>query len=215
MTLLAKGLPNDVPDAFITSDMSVSVLPNISNPLSRPPLQPTTPLPWPDCYHPTQAMTRCRMRNDAINGGDWPDPKYRLTGWDQILLAQTYFSEDGERRVTMKREQEPSKASTDASGEDISTDQLEDCQASPITRPVPDAESRYCPSVSEAGSGYAPSISVVGSRCSDAGSQISVQPAQKAKPDRHLLSCPPSFAPCLPDVFPAYRVYGQTSMTMR
>ncbi|KAK0224593.1 hypothetical protein EDD85DRAFT_858347 [Armillaria nabsnona] len=155
----------------MTSDMSV---PNASHPLSRPPLQPTTPLPWPDCYHPTQAMTRCRMRNDAVIGGDWSDPKYRLTGWDQILLAQTYFSEDGERRGTIKREQEPSKASTDAAGEDISTDQPGDCQASPITRPVPsepDAESRYCPSVSEAGSGYAPSVSVVRSRCSDAGSQ--------------------------------------------
>ncbi|KAK0184610.1 hypothetical protein F5146DRAFT_902893, partial [Armillaria mellea] len=62
MTLLARSLPNDAPDAFITSDMSVPVLPNISNPLSRPPLQPTTSLPWPNCYHPTQAMTRCRMR---------------------------------------------------------------------------------------------------------------------------------------------------------
>ncbi|PBL00154.1 hypothetical protein ARMGADRAFT_1159535 [Armillaria gallica] len=155
MTLVARGLPNDVPDAFITSDVSVSVLPNTSNPLLRPPLQPTTPLPWPDCYHPTQAMTRCRMRNDAVIVSHWPDPKYRLTGWDQTLLAQTYFSEDGEREV-------------------ISTDQPGDCQASPITRPVPsepDAESRYCPSVSEAGSGYAPSVSVVRSRCSDAGSQ--------------------------------------------
>ncbi len=63
-----------------------------------------------------------------------------MTGSDQILLAQTYFSEDGERRGRIKREQEPSKASTDAAGEDISTDQPEDCQSSPTTRPVPGSE---------------------------------------------------------------------------
>ncbi|SJL13420.1 uncharacterized protein ARMOST_16863 [Armillaria ostoyae] len=154
--------------------MSVLVLPNTSNLLSRPPLQLTTPLPWADCYHPTEAMTRCRMRNDAVIGGDWPGPKYRLTGWDQILLAQTYLSEDGKCRGIIKREQKPPKAFADTVDGDVSTDQPEECRAFPLTRPVPsepDAESRCCPSVSEAGSGDAPSISVVGSGCSDAGSQ--------------------------------------------
>ncbi|PBL00124.1 hypothetical protein ARMGADRAFT_955777, partial [Armillaria gallica] len=61
MTLLSKGLPKDDPDRFITSDMSVPVLPNTSNPLSRPPLEPSMPLPWPDCYHPTQSRTQCRV----------------------------------------------------------------------------------------------------------------------------------------------------------
>lgn len=184
MTLLARGLPNDVPDAFITSDMSVPVLPNTSNPLSRPPLQPTTPLPWPDCYHPTQAMTRCRMRNDAVIGGDWPDPKYRLTGWDQILLAQTYYSEDGERRGSIKQEQEPPRVPANPAGKMVTTDHPEECKASPMPGSgpsEPDAESRYCPSVSEAGSGYDPSISAAGSACSDAESQVFDSASSKGK----------------------------------
>jgi hypothetical protein len=31
--------------------MCVAVLPNVATPQDRPPLQPTMPLPWPDCYH--------------------------------------------------------------------------------------------------------------------------------------------------------------------
>ncbi|PBK76338.1 hypothetical protein ARMSODRAFT_875815, partial [Armillaria solidipes] len=62
MTLLSQGLSPGQPDRFILPDMAVAVLPNTSNPLSRAPLNPTEPLPWPDCFHPTQATTRCRIR---------------------------------------------------------------------------------------------------------------------------------------------------------
>ncbi|KAK0461566.1 hypothetical protein IW261DRAFT_204470, partial [Armillaria novae-zelandiae] len=64
MTLVSQGLPNGQPDRFILPDMAVPIFPNNFNPLSRPPLNPTQPLPWPDCYHPTLTATHCHIRND-------------------------------------------------------------------------------------------------------------------------------------------------------
>ncbi|KAK0234054.1 hypothetical protein IW262DRAFT_1505795, partial [Armillaria fumosa] len=51
LTLVSKGLPESLPESFITPDMSVAIIPNTSNPLSRPPLEPSVPLPWSDCFH--------------------------------------------------------------------------------------------------------------------------------------------------------------------
>ncbi len=69
VTLVSQGLPNSDPDRFILPDMSAPILPNVSHPLSRLPMKRSNPLPWSDCYHPTQAMTRCRIKNDT-NIGD-------------------------------------------------------------------------------------------------------------------------------------------------
>ncbi len=150
MTLLSKGLPNADPDRFITSDMSVPVLPNSSSSSSqsRPPLEPLTPLPWPDCYHPTQARTRCRVRNDVTIGGDWPEPKYRLNSHDQILLDRKYYNADYNRREVLKRGQEPPQVPTDAH---VVNHQSDECKIS-VTLPLSaehDAKSQHCRSISE------------------------------------------------------------------
>ncbi|KAK0433537.1 hypothetical protein EV421DRAFT_1910038 [Armillaria borealis] len=138
MILLARGLPNGVPDAFnITSDMSMCVLPNTSIAASAT-AHHTSPLTRLLSPHSSNGeMSNAERRR---HGSDLPDPKYRLTGWDRILLAQTYFSEDGERRGTIKREQESHKASTNATGEDVSTEQPQECQSSTFTLPVPGSE---------------------------------------------------------------------------
>ncbi|KAK0500935.1 hypothetical protein EDD18DRAFT_784644 [Armillaria luteobubalina] len=78
MALLSQGLSPGQPDHFILPDMAVAVLPNRSNSLSCPPLNPTVPLPWPDCFYPTRTTTRCRIRNDFTMGNPWPNPKYQL-----------------------------------------------------------------------------------------------------------------------------------------
>lgn len=50
--LLRQGPTPEMSERFMTSDMCVPVLPNTAHhPLDRSPLQPTVPLPWPDCYH--------------------------------------------------------------------------------------------------------------------------------------------------------------------
>jgi hypothetical protein len=50
--LLRQGPTPKSSEDFVESDMCVAVLPNTTGySLERPPLQPTTPLPWPDCYH--------------------------------------------------------------------------------------------------------------------------------------------------------------------
>ncbi|KAK0466086.1 uncharacterized protein EV420DRAFT_1326493, partial [Desarmillaria tabescens] len=102
MTLLSQGLSKEHQEYLVTPDMSVPVLPNISNQLSRPPLMPTTPLPWSDCYHSTQAVATCRIRSDLTIGKPWPNPKYQLKGRELFLLSQGYCREDGDRRAAMK-----------------------------------------------------------------------------------------------------------------
>ncbi|KAK0430879.1 hypothetical protein EV421DRAFT_1912421 [Armillaria borealis] len=150
ITLLSKGLHNADPDRFIASDMSVPVLPNSSSSCSqsRPPLEPLIPLPWPDCYHPTQARTRCRVRNDVTIGGDWPEPKYRLNSHDQILLDRKYYKADSNRREVLKRGQEHPHVSTDA---DVVNHQSDECKTL-VTLPLSaehDAKSQHCCSISE------------------------------------------------------------------
>ncbi|KAK0500957.1 hypothetical protein EDD18DRAFT_1146737 [Armillaria luteobubalina] len=146
MTLVSQGLSNGQPDRFIFPDMAVPILPNNSNPLSRPPLTPTQPLPWPDCYHPTLTATHCRIRNDLTVGDPWPDPKYQLRHQERRL--ENYHFQDVARRDTLKKEQEALLA-VDTAG-DAKNTQPDECQASTITLPLPpehDAESQYDGSV--------------------------------------------------------------------
>ncbi|KIM90189.1 hypothetical protein PILCRDRAFT_811913 [Piloderma croceum F 1598] len=60
--LLRQGPTPKSSEDFVESDMCVAVLPNTTGyPLDRPPLQPTTPLPWPDCYHSSFDNTIVRV----------------------------------------------------------------------------------------------------------------------------------------------------------
>ncbi|KAK0473076.1 hypothetical protein IW261DRAFT_1611299 [Armillaria novae-zelandiae] len=131
LTLVSKGLPEGLPESFITPDMSVAILPNTSNPLSRPPLEPSVPLPWSYCYHPTQSMTTCRIKNDIILGKPWPPPKCHIDGHAQNLLGGTYFHEDADRREALRQAQEPLST----------TEQLEEREASSVISPLPEPQS--------------------------------------------------------------------------
>ncbi|KAK0474047.1 hypothetical protein IW261DRAFT_1610691 [Armillaria novae-zelandiae] len=120
MTLVSQGLPDGHPDRFMLLDMAVPILPNNFNPLSRPPLNPTQPLPWPDCYHPTLTVTHCHIRND-------------LTVWDPD---------------TLRKEQEATLAIDNA--EDVDDPQPDEHHASTVTLSLPsehDADSQYDGSV--------------------------------------------------------------------
>ncbi|KAK0466072.1 uncharacterized protein EV420DRAFT_1709827 [Desarmillaria tabescens] len=139
MTLLAQGLSPGQPDRFILPDMAVAVLPNTSNPLSRAPLNPTVPLPWPDCFHPTQATTRCRIRNDFTIGNPWPEPKYLLETEDGLL--EEYCWKDAERKQALQEAQQP--LSVDGGAADGPPDERD---ASVVTLPLPsehDGESHH------------------------------------------------------------------------
>ncbi len=130
MTLLSQGLSPGQPDRFILPDMAVAVLPNTSNPLSRAPLNPTVPLPWPDCFHPTQATTRCRIRNDFTIGNPWPNPKYQLETEDGLL--EDYCWEDAERKQALQEEHQP------LTEDDCATeDHPDEREASMVTLPLP------------------------------------------------------------------------------
>ncbi|KAK0224631.1 hypothetical protein EDD85DRAFT_858580 [Armillaria nabsnona] len=131
LTLVSKGLPEGLPESFITPDMSVAILPNTSNPLSRPPLEPSVPLPWSDCYHPTQSMTTCKIKNDIILGKPWPPPKCHIDGHAQNLLGGTYFYEDADRREALRQAQEPPST----------VDQPEEREASSVISPLPESQS--------------------------------------------------------------------------
>ncbi|KAK0473078.1 hypothetical protein IW261DRAFT_1423860 [Armillaria novae-zelandiae] len=130
MTLLSQGLSPGQPDHFILPDMAVAVLPNMSNPLSRTPLNPTVPLPWPNCFHPTQATTRCRIRNDFTIGNPWPNPKYQLETEDGLL--EDYCREDAERKQALLEEHQS------LTGDDCpSDDHPDEREASVVTLPLP------------------------------------------------------------------------------
>ncbi|SJL13502.1 uncharacterized protein ARMOST_16946 [Armillaria ostoyae] len=140
LTLVSKGLPEGLPESFITPDMSVAILPNTSNPLSRPPLEPSVPLPWSDCYHPTQSMTTCRIKNDIILGKPWPPPKCHIDGHAQNLLGGTYFYEDADRREALRQAQEPLSSSDQPEASSV---------ISPLPEPKSDAHSDYGASIKE------------------------------------------------------------------
>lgn len=127
VTLVSQGLPNSEPDRLILLDMSAPILPNTSHPLSRSPMKPSPPLPWSDCYHPTQAMTRYRIRNDTNLGDSWPEPKYKLDVPDRLRLSQQYFNEDADRRDVLRKEQIPESASGTIE-DDVTLDKPDECQ---------------------------------------------------------------------------------------
>ncbi|KAK0224626.1 hypothetical protein EDD85DRAFT_981469 [Armillaria nabsnona] len=138
-TLLSKGLPKDDPDRSITSDMSVPVLPNISNPLSQPPLEPSTPLPWPDCYHPTQSRTQCRVLNDIVIGGAWPEPK-ELLKTDKKPSSNSSLGENvAAERETLERDTESQYCQSVSEG----ASQLSPLVGSRDSCSVLDAESQH------------------------------------------------------------------------
>ncbi len=130
MTLLSQGLSPGQPDRFILPDMAVAVLPNTSNPLSRASLNPTVPLPWPDCFHPTQATIRCRIRNDFTIGNPWPDPKYQLETEDGLL--EDYCWEDAEHKQALQ-EEHLSLTEDDC----VTGDHPDEREASVVTLPLP------------------------------------------------------------------------------
>ena len=126
-------------DRFITSEMSVPVLPNTSSSYSQS--QPPLPLPSSDCYRSTQTRTQCRVRNDVTVGGDWPEPTYQPNSHDQILPDRKYYdAADYNRRKVLER------------GPGVVNYQLEECKGSSVTLPpssVRDAENQHCRSISE------------------------------------------------------------------
>ncbi|KAK0466069.1 uncharacterized protein EV420DRAFT_1743917 [Desarmillaria tabescens] len=143
LTLVSQGLPEGLPESDIMPEMSVAILPNTSNPLSRPPLEPSTPLPWSDCYHPTQSMTTCRIKNDIILGKPWPTPKCRIDGHARNLLGGTYYYEDAERReVLRKAREQPPTSSQPEEHEAFSV-------ISPLPESQPDTHSDYEPSLKD------------------------------------------------------------------
>ncbi|KAK0234009.1 hypothetical protein IW262DRAFT_127323 [Armillaria fumosa] len=176
MALLSNCLPKDDPDRFITSDMSVPVLPNTSSPLSRPPLKPSTPLPWPDCYHPTQSRTQCRVLNDVVIGGGWPKSKYGLSSHDQDLFDGQYFDEDSYRGELLKTDK---NSSNDSSIDDNVAAERETLER--------DTDSQHCESVSAGASQLSLSVGTRDS-CSvlDAESQHSNKASQS-----HITQPPP------------------------
>ncbi|KAK0466067.1 uncharacterized protein EV420DRAFT_1636672 [Desarmillaria tabescens] len=139
VTLVSQGLPNSDLDRFILPEMSAPILPNTSHPLLRPPMKPSNPLPWSGCYHPTQAMTRCRIRNDTNIGDSWPEPKYKLNVPDRLRLSQQYFNEDADRRTALQREKTPASV-PDGVEDDASLGQPDERQASAVNSPPPLAQ---------------------------------------------------------------------------
>ncbi|KAI0326071.1 hypothetical protein GY45DRAFT_1356434 [Cubamyces sp. BRFM 1775] len=53
--------PED-PSHGITADMAIPIFPNTQHPRSRPPIQPKTPFPFPNCYHWIENDTTVRVR---------------------------------------------------------------------------------------------------------------------------------------------------------
>ncbi|KAK0234058.1 hypothetical protein IW262DRAFT_1452607 [Armillaria fumosa] len=140
VTLVSQGLPNSDPDRFILPDMSAPILPNTSHPLSRSPMKPSNPLPWLDCYHPTQAMTRCRIRNDTNIGDSWPEPKYKLNVSDRLRLSQQYFNEDADRRDILQKEQIP-ESGPDTIEDDVALNRPDECQVDTGSHSLCDTQS--------------------------------------------------------------------------
>ncbi|KAK0209151.1 hypothetical protein DFS33DRAFT_1451874 [Desarmillaria ectypa] len=135
-TLVSQGLPNGDLGRFITSDMSVPIFPNTCNPVPRPPMRPSNPLPWSDCYHPTQATIKCRIQNDTNIGDPWPEPKHKLdVAADRLRLAQ-YFSEDADRRDVLRLEQDVLSSGGGAAGRPFSGNQTDEHRISDDTFPV-------------------------------------------------------------------------------
>ncbi|KAK0184643.1 hypothetical protein F5146DRAFT_1145152 [Armillaria mellea] len=92
--------------------------------------QPPVPLPWPDCFHPTQVMTRCQIRNDFIIGNPWPNPKYQLEMEDGLL--EDCCQEDAECKEALQEEHQPLTGN-----DDPAANHPDKCEASVVTLPLP------------------------------------------------------------------------------
>ncbi|KAK0429641.1 hypothetical protein EV421DRAFT_1865113 [Armillaria borealis] len=151
--LVSQGLLNGDLGRFILPDMSVPISPNTCHPLSRPPMKPSNPLPWPNCYHPTQATIKCRVNNDTNIGDPWPEPKYKMELATDRLRLDQYFRQDADRKDALRLGQEVSSSGgIDAVGRASPDDESDECRRSNDTFPVwfeEDIESEYCRSAHE------------------------------------------------------------------
>ncbi|PBK76384.1 hypothetical protein ARMSODRAFT_224231 [Armillaria solidipes] len=69
---VSQGFTAGNPDEDITPAMSLPILPNTYHPESREPLDPKEPLPWPDLYQQTQAVSKIRFRDMPADGTQSP-----------------------------------------------------------------------------------------------------------------------------------------------
>ncbi|KAK0478036.1 hypothetical protein EDD18DRAFT_1114445 [Armillaria luteobubalina] len=146
--LVSQGLPDPGPYGFTTPDMSIPIYPTAAHPLSRPSVKPGAPLPWPDCYHPSLATARCRVKNDFTIGDPWPDSLYQLDSHDQIVLEK-YFRQDSEHREVYAQAQGLGEAPSQVPPSQLDDAGVEPCEPS-IAPSTQDAESQYCSSEKDA-----------------------------------------------------------------
>ena len=95
--LLRQGPTPKDNKRFIETDMCIAVLPNTATPQERPPLQPTVPLPWPDCYHSSfdKVIVRVVNRRAHTTGAvELPSEEMKHQIYSQIL--------DQRRRRTLR-----------------------------------------------------------------------------------------------------------------
>ncbi|SJL13460.1 uncharacterized protein ARMOST_16904 [Armillaria ostoyae] len=102
-----------------------------------------------DVSYVTHSRTQCRVRNDVIIGGAWPQPKYGLSNEDQVLLNGDYFDEDSDRRELLKTEQKP-LANDSSIGDNVAADVSDGRETPPVTLALErDTESQYCQSIND------------------------------------------------------------------
>ncbi|KAK0473073.1 hypothetical protein IW261DRAFT_718525 [Armillaria novae-zelandiae] len=154
--LVSQGLPNSDLGRFILPDMSVPISPETchpGDPLSRPPMKLSNPLPWPNCYHPTQATIKCRVQNDTNIGDPWPEPRYKMELATDRLRLDQYFREDANRRDALQLGQDVSfSGGIDAIGRTSPGGESDESRRSNDTFPVwfeEDIESECCRSADQ------------------------------------------------------------------
>ncbi|KAK0184639.1 hypothetical protein F5146DRAFT_987870 [Armillaria mellea] len=156
-TLVSQGLPNSDMGRFIVPDMSVPISPETCHPLSRLPMKLSNPLPWPNCYHPTQATIKCRVHNDINIGDPWPEPKYKMELATDRLRLDQYFRQDADRRDALRLGQDITlSGGIDAVGRASPGDESDECRGSNDTFPIwfeEDIKSECCQSAKESQSG--------------------------------------------------------------
>jgi len=116
IALLRQGLPPKLSEIFAEPDMCVPVLPNTASyPADRQPLQPTTPLPWPDCYHSSLDTVFVRVatqRRDAAAAVKLPFDEMERQLYFQLL--------DQDRQRTLREAHDPTHAPSSAQGVELS-----------------------------------------------------------------------------------------------
>ncbi|THH21353.1 hypothetical protein EW146_g195 [Bondarzewia mesenterica] len=102
--LLSQGLPELSDEHHIEPSMCVPVFPTTEHPLSREPLHPTKPLPWPNLYHHSYMDVTLRLRTHVTDCSMAP----RIPPKDRVRHDRM-ISEDDERREDLERKsKEPS-----------------------------------------------------------------------------------------------------------